>query len=165
MAALNDVDYRSAEANANYAGQFSLRVSGWRKSLVAWFSFCPLGVFHVFMKYHTLLLGAVLLAVSSFGCSKHSSAVAGPKSTDWGVVEVTDDVSSSHTLADGRVCTLTPKILPGGHQVQVEMSITNFQAGEVRYVHSLTSFFNPDQTTTFSFDPSNLVTLTLHISQ
>jgi hypothetical protein len=30
----------SAGANADYAGQFALSVSGWRKSPAAWRSFC-----------------------------------------------------------------------------------------------------------------------------
>jgi hypothetical protein len=117
------------------------------------------------MKCHKLFLGAVIIAASGFGCSKHSSATAVPKSTDWGVIEVVDGVSSRHALVDGRVCTLTPTILPGGHQVQLQTSITNGPPGAVRQVYSLTSFFEPDKAVVFAFDPSNTVTLTLHIPQ
>ena len=34
-------------ANADYAWQFALRVSGWRKSPAAWLSFSSLGIEHI----------------------------------------------------------------------------------------------------------------------
>jgi hypothetical protein len=124
------------------------------------------------MTYHALLLIAALMASSLVGCSKHStttvvsnSTVVVPKFTDWGIIEVADGVSSAHTLADGRACTLTPTVLSGGHQIQLATSITNLQAGGARQVSSLTTFFTPDQQTIFAFDPSNVITLTLHISK
>ncbi len=118
-----------------------------------------------FMNYHTSLFVAALVASTLVGCSKHSTTTAVPKATDWGIIEVSDGVSSRHTLADGRVCTLTPTILPGGHQVQLATSITNMEAGGARYVFSLTTFFTPDTQTTFAFDPSNVISLTLHITK
>lgn len=117
------------------------------------------------MKHHTLFSLAVLVALLLLGCSKHPNITIVPQKTDWGVVEVIDSVSSSHILADGRVCTLTPTIIPGGHQVQLATSITNMQADGARHVYSLTSYFYTDQATTFAFDPSNTITLTLHISK
>jgi len=117
------------------------------------------------MKYRASLIVAGLAASTLVGCSKHSTTKAVPKSTDWGIIEVSDGVSSRHTLADGRVCTLTPTILLGGHQIQLATKITNMEAGGARYVLSVTTFFTPDERATFTFDPSNVISLKLHISK
>jgi hypothetical protein len=124
------------------------------------------------MKCHALLMIAALMASSSVGCSKHSDAAVVPNSTavvpkmtDWGIIEIADRVSSAHTLADGTACTLTPTVLPGGHQILLAISITNLQADGAKQVSSLSTFFTPDLQTIFSFGPTNLITLTLHISK
>ena len=117
------------------------------------------------MKEPTLLI-VVLSVVSLFvGCSKHVPAAAKPKATDWGVIEVSNGVPSRLTLADGRVCTVTPTIMPGGHKVELVTAITNTDAAKTRHVYSLTSYFTPNEHTTFVFDQSNIVSLTLHIPQ
>lgn len=115
------------------------------------------------MKYFTPLIAGTSLLSLVIGCSKHSPTAAAPKITDLGIVEVADGKSSSHVLADGRTCILTPTVLPGGHQIQLEMSITNTDAAGTRHVYSLTSYFSPDQTTSFSFDSNTIVSLTLHM--
>jgi hypothetical protein len=115
------------------------------------------------MEFRASPIIAILVAFPLAGCSKHSNAAGVLKTTDWRIIEVSDGISSHHTLTDGRVCTLTPTVLPGGHQIQLAMSITNLEASGARHVFSLTTFFTPDQQTTFAFDPSNAVTLTLHL--
>jgi hypothetical protein len=115
------------------------------------------------MTYRTSLIAGALLASLVIGCSKHSQTAAAPKFTDFGTIEVADGKSSSHVLADGRTCVLTPTILPGGHQIQLDTSIRNTNAAGMRYVQSLTSFFTPDQTIIFELDSNNVISLTLHI--
>jgi hypothetical protein len=114
------------------------------------------------MKYRTSLIAFALFALAFAGCSKHSQTGVAPKVTDLGTIEVADGKSSSHVLADGRTCVLTPTVLPGGHQIQLEMSISNTNAAGTRSVYSLTSYFNPEQTTSFIFDSNNIISLTLH---
>jgi hypothetical protein len=127
------------------------------------------------MKNNTPLIIAALLASLFTGCSKHSEVLeapylklttpmsAHPQTTDFGTVEVADGVSSSHVLADGRSCVLTPTILPGGRQIQLEASIKNTNAVGTRHVYSLTTYFTPDEATTFEFDSNNVIKLTLHV--
>ena len=115
------------------------------------------------MKKHFTLIAIALFAFGLISCSKHSQAAAAPKVTDFGTIEVADGKSSSHVLADGRTCVLTPTVLPGGHQIQLEMGIADTNAVGTRFVYSVTSYFTPDQTTTFTFDSNNIVSLTLHI--
>jgi hypothetical protein len=115
------------------------------------------------MKNCTSVIIAALLAALLIGCSKHSEAAMVPKVTDLGIVEVATGITSSHVLADGRTCLFTPTILPGGHQIQLEASIRNTNAAGTRHVYSLTSYFTPDEATTFAFDSNNVINLTLHI--
>jgi hypothetical protein len=115
------------------------------------------------MKYRTSLIAGALLVSLVIGCSKHSQAPAALKVTDLGTIEVADGKSSSHVLVDGHTCILTPTVLPGGHQIQLEASIRDTNAAGTRYVYSLTSYFTPDQSTTFTFDSNNVISLTLHI--
>jgi RNA polymerase sigma factor (sigma-70 family) len=94
--------------------------------------------------------------------SRHSQTQVGPKVTDLGII-LADGKSSSHVLADGRTCVLTPTILPGGHQIQLVASVRDTNAAGVRHVQSLTSYFAPDLVTIFEFDSNNIISLTLHI--
>jgi hypothetical protein len=68
------------------------------------------------MKHLTLLIALTLLSLAFIGCSKHSpdAVVAGPKTYDLGVVEVSDGIQSRHDLGDGRVCIITPAIQKDG---------------------------------------------------
>ena len=115
------------------------------------------------MTYRTSLTVGALLVSLVIGCSKHSQASSAPKVTDFGTIEVADGKPSSHVLADGRMCVLTPTVLPGGHQIQLETSIKDTDASGTRHVYSLTTYFTPDQATTFVFDSNNVISLTLHI--
>jgi hypothetical protein len=115
------------------------------------------------MTYRTSLIAGALLISLAFGCSKHSQSAAAPNVTELGTIQVTDGKSSSHVLADGRTCVLTPTVLPGGHQIQLETSIKDTDAAGTRHVYSLTTYFTPDQATTFAFDSNNVISLTLHI--
>jgi len=115
------------------------------------------------MTYRTSLITGALLFSLVIGCSKHSQTAAAPKVTDLGTIEVADGKSSSHVLADGRTCVLTPTVLPGGHQIQLETSIKDTNAVGTRHIQSLTSYFTPDQATTFVFDSNNVISLTLHL--
>jgi hypothetical protein len=115
------------------------------------------------MKYHTSLITAALFASLLTGCSKHSQTAVVQKITDFGIIAVSNGIPSSHILADGRVCVMTPTVLPGGHQIELATSITDTNAAGKRRVYSLTTFFTPDQATTFAFDSNNVVSLTLHI--
>src|ERR1035437_6724078 len=82
-----------------------------------------------FMKYHTPLIIAALLASLFTGCSKHSpSAAAGSKVTALGVVEVSDGVQSRHDLGGGRVCLITPAIRKDG---SIFLALQIEEAGKV----------------------------------
>ncbi|MGC3960635.1 MAG: hypothetical protein QM813_22690 [Verrucomicrobiota bacterium] len=67
------------------------------------------------MKINTSLVILAALTLAVAGCSKRSQSAGLPPNNDLGVVFVSGGKSSSHTLADGRACTITPTILPGGN--------------------------------------------------
>jgi hypothetical protein len=116
-----------------------------------------------FTKNFTPLIIATFFAALLTGCSKHSQTAEVPKVTDLGIIAVSNGVPSSHIIADGRVCVMTPTLLPGGHQIELATSISNTDAAGTRHVYSLTTYFTPDQATTFSFDSNDVIRLTLHI--
>jgi hypothetical protein len=112
------------------------------------------------MKLCTALFTLALLASLFTGCSKHSPTAAIPKSTDFGVIEVSDGISSSHILADGRVCTITPTVLKDGN-VELATTIIETNASGVR--RSSNVLESPvDRAVTFAFDKDTVITLTLH---
>ena len=115
------------------------------------------------MTFRTSLIAGALLISLVIGCSKHSQTAVAPKFTDLGTIEVANGKSSSHVLTDGRTCVLTPTVLPGGHQIQLEASIRDTNAAGTKYVQSLTTYFTPDQATTFAFDSNSVISVTLHI--
>jgi hypothetical protein len=116
------------------------------------------------MRFCTSLFALALLALQVAGCSKHSPTAAVPKITDLGVVEVSDGIPSSHRLADGRACDMTPTILKDG-RVKLSMRTGDTNAAGARTIYTLASDFSADQATTFAFDQSNIISLTLHISK
>ena len=69
-----------------------------------------LGVITRFMKYHTPLITAALLASLIIGCSKHSPP-SSPKGADLGVVEVSDGSTNRIDMGGGRVCIIKSLIL------------------------------------------------------
>jgi hypothetical protein len=77
------------------------------------------------MTNKTSLLTIALMASLFTGCSKQTpmeSASPNPKVAQLGVVEVSDGKTSRHDLGNGRICTITPTVLPGG-MVALEMVI------------------------------------------
>src|ERR1017187_9166016 len=114
------------------------------------------------MKIKTPLIALTLLALVFAGCSKHSpTASALPKNIDLGVIEVSGGIPSSHILADGRVCTITPSILADGN-VKLATTIIETNASGVK--RSSLDFESPvDRAVTFAFDKDTVFTVTLHI--
>src|SRR5882757_5782681 len=54
-----------------------------------------------------------------------------PPSNDLGIIEVSDRKPTSHTLADGRVCTVTPTILVDG-KVSLKTDVITTNASGVK---------------------------------
>jgi hypothetical protein len=113
------------------------------------------------MKKYISLVVLASFTLAFAGCSKHSPTSAVPKNTDLGVVEVSDGIPSSHLLADGRACVMTPTILKDG-RVKLAIRVGDTNAASI---HTLSTYFVADQATIFAFDQSNIISLTLHISK
>jgi hypothetical protein len=114
------------------------------------------------MKKYISLVVLASFILSLAGCSKHSPTATDSGFTDLGVVEVSDGIPSSHRLADGRACVLTPTVLKDG-QVKLTIRVGDTNAASI---HTLTlSSFETDRRTIFGFDQSNQISLTLHISK
>jgi hypothetical protein len=98
------------------------------------------------------------------GCSKHSPMAVIPKNNDLGVIEVPGGLSTSHTLADGRVCTITPTVLTDGN-VKLATSIIETNAAGVK--RSSLVFESPadNRAYTFEFDKNTVITVALHESK
>jgi hypothetical protein len=105
-----------------------------------------------------------LVASVFSGCSRHSPAAAIPKMTDFGVIEVTDGIPSRHVLADGRACVVTPTILKDG-RIKLVTSVRETNASGGIITSSLAFDAPADQATSFAFDKSTVISLTLHISK
>jgi hypothetical protein len=116
------------------------------------------------MNYRTSLITLVLLATLCTGCSRHDSTSAPPKNNDLGIIEVSDGKPSSRTLADGRVCTITPTLLTDGN-VKLATTIIETNASGVK--RSSLNFECPtlDRAMTFGFDKDTVITVTLHRSK
>jgi len=114
------------------------------------------------MTNYTSLVLLTSLTIALAGCSKHSPTTAYPKNNDFGVIEVSGGKPSSHTLADGRVCTITPTILADGN-VKLATTIIETNASGVK--RSSLVFESPivDRAMTFGFDKDTVFTVTLHI--
>ncbi|EEF60800.1 hypothetical protein [Pedosphaera parvula] len=71
------------------------------------------------MKIRTPLIVLASFTLAFAGCSRHTQtatqAAGFPKSNDLGVIDVSSGKPTSHTLADGRACTITPTLLPNGN--------------------------------------------------
>jgi hypothetical protein len=63
------------------------------------------------MNRTTSLIVLTSLTIALAGCAKHSQARS---INDLGVIDVSSGKPSSHTLADGRVCIITPTVLSDG---------------------------------------------------
>jgi hypothetical protein len=110
------------------------------------------------MKRHPSLVILALLAVGFTGCSKHAQTASLPNNNDFGVINVSSGKSSSHTLADGRACTITPTALPDGN---VSLATT---INETDGLRKTLVFEAPvdERAYTFSFDKSTVITVALH---
>jgi hypothetical protein len=108
------------------------------------------------MKTRAPLLIVASLALAFTGCSKPSPTASLPKNNDFGVIHVSSGQPSSHTLADGRACTITPTILPDGN-----VSLTT-RIDEAKGFKTLT-FETPidGKAYTFAFDQNTSITVTL----
>ena len=115
------------------------------------------------MKHGTSLFALALLASRFTGCSRHSPATAIAKNNDFGTIEVSDGIPSSHVLADGRVCTIKPTLLKNGN---VELAATIIETNASGVKTSSNVFESPvDQPMTFAFDENTVITLTLHTAK
>jgi len=63
------------------------------------------------MNRTTLLIVLASLTIALAGCLKHAQARS---INDLGIIDVTSGKPSSHALAGGRVCIVTPTVLPNG---------------------------------------------------
>jgi hypothetical protein len=115
------------------------------------------------MKYRTSVFVLAMVVSVFTGCSKHSPTATSPKVTDFGIIEVADGIPIHHVLADGRVCVMTPTVLPGGHKIELAMSTSDTNAVGTTHFYSLTTYFIADKATTFEFDSNNVISLTLRI--
>jgi hypothetical protein len=116
------------------------------------------------MKQYTSLVVLASLTMAFAGCSKHSPTAAVPKNNDFGVIEISGGLASSHTLADGRVCTITPTVLADGN-VKLATTIIETNASGVK--RSSLVFESPadDRAHTFRFDKNTVITVALHESK
>ena len=135
-----------------------------------------LGVMPRFMKYHTSLITAALLASLFTGCSKHPPAA--PKVTNLGVVEVSDGSTNRIDIGGGKVCVVKSFILKDqkatvdgkeivlkGQKVALMIDIEQTDAsGVVHTTPGSNLMASPDQTVGFS-DGAISISLKPHIKQ
>ena len=116
------------------------------------------------MKHCASLFTLFLVASLFGGCSKHSPTVAVPGNNDLGVIEVSGGLPSSHTLADGRVCTITPTVLADGN-VRLATTIVETNASGVNRSSLVFESRADDRAYIFGFDKSTVITVALHKSK
>ena len=109
------------------------------------------------MKNYTPLIALTLLGLALAGCSKHSPTASLPKNNDLGVVDVSSGKPSSHALADGRACTITPTVLPGG-DVSLSTTIDETNGSTKTLVFQAPA---DGRSYTFAFDGSTVITVAL----
>jgi hypothetical protein len=115
------------------------------------------------MRYCFLLVVLASLALALVGCSRSSSTAVLPQINDFGIIEVSGGMPSNHTLADGRVCTVTPAILVGGNVRLTTLVVETNASGIKRTTHV---FDCPvGQTVTFAHDKDTVITVTLRNSK
>ena len=115
------------------------------------------------IKYISLVvLTSFTLALA--GCSKHSLTAAFPKNNDFGVIKVSGGKPSSHTLADGRVCTITPSVLSDGN-VKLTTTINETNASGVKRSSLVFEAPVDGRAYTFAFDKSTVITVALQESK
>ena len=88
------------------------------------------------MKKHTSLTILALVVSLLAGCSKHSAVTTPPnsKSTDLGVIEVSDGIPIQQSLGGSRACVITPTVLKNG---SVSLSIAIMETNSAGVVETL----------------------------
>jgi hypothetical protein len=109
------------------------------------------------MKRHASLVVFASLAIVLAGCSKHSQTAGFPKDNNLGVLDVSSGKPSSHTLADGRACTITPTVLPDGN-VSLATVIDETNGSRKTLVFEAPA---DGRACTFGFDQSTVITVAL----
>jgi len=112
------------------------------------------------MKKHTSLVVLASLMMAFVGCSKHSPTAAVPKNNDLGFIEVSGGKPSSHTLADGRVCTITPSVMSDG-DVKLTTTINETNVSGVKRSSLVFEAPVDGRAYTFAFDKSTIITVAL----
>ena len=109
------------------------------------------------MKRHVSLVVLASLAMALVSCSKHSQTAGLPKISNLGVIDVSSGKPSSHTLEDGRACTITPTVLPDGN-VSLATVVDETDGSRKALV-----FEAPvdERAYTFGFDKSTVITVAL----
>jgi len=82
------------------------------------------------MRFFTLPITTVLLALLVADCSKHSSTKPNPQITNLGIVMVSDGTQSHDYLGDGRICFISPTVFTNG-LVELGISIQDTNSGRV----------------------------------
>src|SRR5512133_3893768 len=109
------------------------------------------------MKINTPLILLSSLALLFAGCSKRSQAVALPPNNDLGVIQVSGGKPSSHTLSDGRTCTITPSVLPDGNaRLATTIDETNGSRKTLVFEAPVDG-----RACTFAFDKTTVITVAL----
>lgn len=109
------------------------------------------------MKRHTSLVVFAFLAIALAGCSEHSQTAGAPKNNDLGVIDVSSGKPSSHTLADGRACTITPTVLPDGN-VSLATKMDDADGSRRTLIFEASA---DGRAYTFAFDKSTVITVAL----
>jgi hypothetical protein len=99
----------------------------------------------------------IILALVFTGCSPHPPTESLPKNNDFGVVDVSGGKPRSHTLADGRACTITPTVLPRG-DVSLSTKIHETNGSTKTLVFQAPA---DGRSYTFAFDASTVITVAL----
>ena len=115
------------------------------------------------MRIHTPLIILALFTLALTSCSKHPQTANLQKTNDLGVINVSSGKPNSYTLADGRICTITPTLLPDGN---VNLDTTVIKTNATGWKRSSLSFQTPviDRAYTFSFDKETVFRVRLHIA-
>lgn len=109
------------------------------------------------MRIHAPLVILASLTLAFTGCARHAQTARLPQNNNFGVIEVSSGKPRSHTLADGRACTITPTVLPDGH-VSLSTTINETDGSRKTLVFEATV---DGRAYTFGFDKATVITVTL----
>jgi hypothetical protein len=117
----------------------------------------------VYTKNNTPLIALTSLVLAFAGCSKHSPTAALQKNIDMGVIEVSGGKPSSQILADGRTCTITTTVFPGGTVNLTATLIETNVSGVKELSRSVQVPGVPDKPYTISIGQDTIITVKLHM--